>query len=189
MLKYSIPVCITWIILVFITFTDVIFVKHYFDDYHTGIYSSASVIAKIGFFLSSVLMSVFFPELINNDKIEKSSIPLLTFMLGITLLICGSYVLVVFFFKEFLITLLFGEKYLLAAQYLTKITIFMSIVGVITVIFNFFLAKEIYSYLSLHFCRLKHPLNCVSIPKLTQITLYSLFLYLHVLRIQLSKMD
>lgn len=147
MLKYSIPVCITWIILVFITFSDVIFVKHYFDDYHTGIYSSASVIAKIGFFLSSVLMSVFFPELINNEKIEKSSIPLLTFMLGITLLICGSYVLVVFYFKEFLITLLFGKKYLLAGEYLTRITIFMSIVGVITVIFNFFLAKEIYSYL------------------------------------------
>ena len=35
----------------------------------------------------------------------------------------------------------------MAGEYLTRITIFMSIVGVITVLFNFFLAKEIYYYL------------------------------------------
>ena len=35
----------------------------------------------------------------------------------------------------------------MAGEYLTRITIYMSIVGVITVLFNFFLAKEIYYYL------------------------------------------
>jgi O-antigen/teichoic acid export membrane protein len=141
------PVAITWGILIIISYMDIPLVKHYFDEYQAGIYSSASIIGKIGFFLPTVLLHAFFPEVINNDKLGKSSIPLLAFMLGITFLICSSYVLVVFFFKEIIITLLFGEKYLLAGEYLTKITIFMSIVGVITVLFNFFLAKEIYHYL------------------------------------------
>ena len=147
MFHYSIPVAITWGILIIISYMDIPLVKHYFDEYQAGIYSSASIIGKIGFFLPTVLLHAFFPEVINNDKLGKSSIPLLAFMLGITFLICSSYVLVVFFFKEIMITLLFGEKYLLAGEYLTKITIFMSIVGVITVLFNFFLAKEIYHYL------------------------------------------
>ena len=147
MFHYSMPVAITWGILIIISYMDIPLVKHYFDEYQAGIYSSASIIGKIGFFLPTVLLHAFFPEVINNDKLGKSSIPLLAFMLGITFLICSSYVLVVFFFKEIIITLLFGEKYLLAGEYLTKITIFMSIVGVITVLFNFFLAKEIYYYL------------------------------------------
>ncbi len=147
MFHYSIPVAITWGILIVISYMDIPLVKHYFNEYQAGIYSSASIIGKIGFFLPTVLLHAFFPEVINNDKLGKSSIPLLAFMLGITFLICSSYVLVVFFFKELMITLLFGEKYLLAGEYLTKITIFMSIVGVITVLFNFFLAKEIYHYL------------------------------------------
>ena len=147
MFHYSIPVALTWGTLIIISYMDIPLVKHYFDEYQAGIYSSASIIGKIGYFLPTVLLHAFFPEVINNDKLGKSSIPLLAFMLGITLLICASYVLVVFFFKEFLITLLFGGRYLMAGEYLTRITIFMSIVGVITVLFNFFLAKEIYYYL------------------------------------------
>ena len=147
MFHYSIPVALTWGTLIVISYMDIPLVKHYFNEYQAGIYSSASIIGKIGYFLPTVLLHAFFPEVINNDTLGKSSIPLLAFMLGITLLICASYVLVVLFFKEFLITLLFGEKYLLAGQYLTRITIFMSIVGVISVLFNFFLAKEIYYYL------------------------------------------
>ena len=147
MFHYSIPVVLTWGTLVIISYMDIPLVKHYFDEYQAGIYSSASIIGKIGYFLPTVLLHAFFPEVINNDKLGKSSIPLLSFMLGITLLICASYVLVVFFFKDFLITLLFGGRYLMACEYLTRITIFMSIVGVITVLFNFFLAKEIYYYL------------------------------------------
>ena len=147
MFRYSIPVALTWCTLIIISYMDIPLVKHYFDEYQAGIYSSASIIGKIGYFLPTVLLHAFFPEVINNDALGKSSIPILAFMLAITLLICASYVLVVFFFKEFLITLLFGEKYLLAGEYLTRITIFMSIVGIITVIFNFFLAKGIYYYL------------------------------------------
>ena len=147
MFHYSIPVSITWAILIFISYMDIPLVKHYFNAYQAGIYSSASMIGKIGFFLPTVLLNAFFPEVINNDKLGKSSIPLLAFMLGITFLICSSYVLIVFFFKEIMITLLFGNKYLLAGEYLTKMTIFMSIVGMITVLFNFFLAKAIYHYL------------------------------------------
>ncbi len=147
MFHYSIPVAITYGILIIISYMDIPLVKHYFEEYQAGIYSSASIIGKIGFFLPTVLLHAFFPEVMNNDKLGKSSIPLLAFMLGITFLICSSYVLVVFFFKEVLITLLFGEKYLLAGEYLTRMTIFMSIVGVITVLFNFFLAKEVYHYL------------------------------------------
>ena len=143
MFHYSIPVALTWGTLIIISYMDIPLVKHYFDEHQAGIYSSASIIGKIGYFIPTVLLHAFFPEVINTDKLGKSSIPLLAFMLGITLLICASYVLVVFFFKEFLITLLFGERYLMAGEYLTRITIFMSIVGVITVLFNFFLAKEI----------------------------------------------
>jgi len=145
--RYSIPVALTSFTLIIISYMDIPLVKHYFDEYQAGIYSSASIIGKIGYFIPTVLLHAFFPEVINNDTLGKSSIPLLAFMLAVTLLICASYILVVFFFKEFIITLLFGEKYLLAGEYLTRITIFMSIVGVITVIFNFFLAKQIYSYL------------------------------------------
>ena len=147
MFHYSIPVAITYGILIIISYMDIPLVKHYFEEYQAGIYSSASIIGKIGFFLPTVLLHAFFPEVMNNDKLGKSSIPLLAFMLGITFLICSSYVLVVFFFKEIMINLLFGEKYLLAGEYLTRMTIFMSIVGVITVLFNFFLAKEVYHYL------------------------------------------
>ena len=62
MFHYSIPVSITWGILIFISYMDIPLVKHYFNAYQAGIYSSASMIGKIGFFLPTVLLHAFFPE-------------------------------------------------------------------------------------------------------------------------------
>ena len=53
MFRYSIPVALTWCTLIISSYMDIPLVKHYFDEYQAGIYSSASIIGKIGYFLFS----------------------------------------------------------------------------------------------------------------------------------------
>jgi len=68
-------------------------------------------------------------------------------VMGLTLLLSCCFVSTVYFFPGTAITLLFGSKYLGGAETLIIITFAMGIVAIISVIFNFFLAKNLYGYL------------------------------------------
>lgn len=144
---YALPVGLTWLIVGLMTNIDIVLVKHYVTDFEAGEYAVASVISKIAVFLPGVLLSVLFPQVSQNNVDGKSSKSTLIIVMGLTLLLSFSFVGFVWLFPESIITVLFGKKYIGAANVLVLITLAMAFVAVISVLFNFLLAKHIYGYL------------------------------------------
>ncbi len=148
---YAIPVALTWLAIGIITNIDVVLVKHYTSDIEAGEYSVAAVIARIAVFLPGVLLSVLFPQILQNNADGKSSLGTLYTVMGLTLLLSFGFAFIVHLFPEFIISVLFGAKYLGASGEIVIITYAMALVAVISVLYNFLLAKRLYSYLYVTF--------------------------------------
>jgi O-antigen/teichoic acid export membrane protein len=144
-------VALTLFVMVVITNIDVVLVKHYADDVAAGEYSVGAVISRIAVFVPGVLLSVLFPQVSQNSADGKSSIVTLAVVMGLTILLSGSLLLIILFFPEFIIKLFFGEKYIAASEVLVIISLAMSEVAVLSVIFNFLLAKRMYAFLYLSY--------------------------------------
>lgn len=146
-LLYTFPVSLTWFAIGIITNIDIVLVKHYVEPLEAGMYSVASVIARIAVFLPGVLLLILFPQVSQNTKDGKSSVKATLIIMVLTLLLSGGFTFLVYLFPEIIISILFGEKYIQASSVLIIITAAMSLVAVVSVMFNFFLAKKIYSFL------------------------------------------
>lgn len=151
MAVYAIPVALTWLAIGIITNIDVVLVKHYTSEIEAGEYSVAAVISRIAVFLPGVLLSVLFPQILQNNADSKSSMGTLYTVMGLTLLLSFGFAFMVHLFPKFIISVLFGMKYLGASQEVVIITYAMALVAVISVLFNFLLAKQLYSYLYVTF--------------------------------------
>ena len=144
---YAFPVALMWLAIGILSNIDIILVKHYTNDIEAGEYSVAAIIGRIAVFLPSVLLAVLFPQVSQNSKDGKSSVSTIITVMMLTFILSGGFTLFVYLFPEFIITLLFGEKYLGGTEVLLIITITMALVAVLSVLFNYFLAKGIYSFL------------------------------------------
>ena len=147
MLIYSLPVGLMWLAIALLTNMDIILVKHYSGPIEAGEYSVAAIIGRIAVFLPAVLLAVLFPQVSQNSKDGKSSVDTIITVMILTLVLSSGFTVFVYFFPEFIITTLFGDKYRAGAEVLLIITFAMALVAVLSVLFNFFLAKHIYSFL------------------------------------------
>ncbi len=120
--------------------TDIIFVRHFFESNLVGIYSASSNLGKMIFFGSSTVLAVAFPLFVkyksNKEKLIK--------VLSLSLVFCLFFVLagVIGFnlFPKFFVNLLYGEKYLQAEQYLSRISIFLGLTAVFNLLVRFLLS-------------------------------------------------
>ncbi len=147
MFKYALPVGLMWLAIALLTNIDIMLVKHYTTAIEAGEYSVAAIVGRIAVFLPGVLLAVLFPQVSQNSKDGKSSVSTIITVMVLTLVLSGSFTILVYFFPELIITTLFGDKYIGGADVLVIITFAMALVAVLSVLFNFFLAKHIYSFL------------------------------------------
>lgn len=149
--KYAFPVGLTWLAIGVLTNVDIVLVKHYTSSIEAGEYAVASIIAKIAVFLPGALLTILFPQVSQNNVDGKSSVNTVLTVLIFTLLLAGGFSIIIYFFPEFIIVKLFGVKYINAADELVIASFAMSLVAVISVIFNFLLAKNLFNYLYITF--------------------------------------
>jgi len=147
MFMYALPVSLAWFAIGFMTNIDIVLVKHYSTAIDAGEYSVAAIIGRIAVFLPGVLLVVLFPQISQNHKNSVSSVKTIVFIMILTLLLSLGFTFFVFLFPELIITTLFGNRYVGGAEVLTIITLAMALVAILSVLFNFFLAKHLYSFL------------------------------------------
>jgi O-antigen/teichoic acid export membrane protein len=147
MFRYALPVAFMWFAIGLLTNMDIILVKHYTSATEAGVYSVAAIVGRIAVFLPGVLLAVLYPQVRQNVKDGKSSVNAIITVMILTLGLSGTFTVLVYFFPEFIITTLFGDKYIAGAEVLVIITFAMALVAVLSVQFNFFLAKHIYIFL------------------------------------------
>jgi len=147
MLQYALPVGLMGFAIGVITNIDIVLVKHYASPVEAGEYSVAAILARIAIFLPGVLLAVLFPQVTQDGKDGKSAVGSVVTVMLLTLLLAGIFTVVILLFPKFIISVLFGAKYVGASDVLMIIAPAMALVSVVSVIFNFFVAKHIYSFL------------------------------------------
>jgi len=145
--KSTFFILISTILLSLISYTDIVLVKHFFTSYETGYYSAAAQIGRIILFFPAAVSVVVFPRL--SEKYTKKENINITFFKGLTImtLISAVFLIVYYFFPEFLMNLIYGSKYLGASGLIFRYGIFMTFISLITLQIFYFISIGRYWYL------------------------------------------
>ncbi len=131
--------------------SDVVLVKHFFENMEAGLYASLALIGRVVFFATWTIVTMLFPIVIEKEKKGEKHSHLFWQSLAIVGGIGVAIVVVCFFFDEMIINILFGSAYIsvshLLWQYAVATTLFSC--ANVFVYYNMSLNKYIPVFISL----------------------------------------
>lgn len=144
---YVWPVFISTLLLTVLINLDVILVKHYFPNDQAGLYAAVSTVGKIILYLTSPVISVMFPMILEKKSQGKKHFKMLFFSLALTaigaLIIMGVYSVV----PSLVIRILYGKGYTALNYLLPQIGIFVLFYTLVNLLANYFLAIKNFVFL------------------------------------------
>jgi O-antigen/teichoic acid export membrane protein len=140
MMKYSLPVLISFFFVTWMMNIDILLVKHFFEPGQAGQYAALAVLGHIIYFVIGPLVSVMFPMSVaahsgngNSGRILKNSIILAT--------VVGAIGVVMYFLiPEFIIKIIMGGRFLDATPYLGWFGLSMLAYSIIYLLSQYFLS-------------------------------------------------
>lgn len=126
-LLFTIPVLVQSVSVTSIYSSDVILVKHFFPAQTAGIYAALSTLGKIVFFGAGPIGAVMFPLVSRRNARGENYKRIFIYSFLATVLLSAGVLLFYFLYPEFAIKLLFGAKYLEAANLLVWFGLFISL--------------------------------------------------------------
>ncbi|UZO82258.1 sugar isomerase [Aquimarina sp. ERC-38] len=130
--------------LIIINNSDIILVKHYFEEYQAGLYASLALIGRLVYFVSWMFIMLLLPTVIKLKKENKATTPILFKYIGYIFILAGSIVLACYLFPETLVSLAFGSDYLSIAPLLYKYAIATSLFAVANLFAYYYLSLDHY---------------------------------------------
>lgn len=146
---YFFPVSIALFAYTLFTNTDIILVKHFFNESDAGVYSIAQTVGKILLYLSSSVTLVFFPVTVQHSIQKRNTLPLLKKSLVFVGVLSALAVCFTFAFPRFMLKVVSG-KALPACIPLVRLIIFpMSIFSIVYlfIFYNLSLGNKRFIYL------------------------------------------
>lgn len=140
--RFSILSLITNLGLISLYSTDLLLVRYFFSALEAGLYSAVSVLGKIIFFASTMVLLVAFPLFVRfKSKAQKLR---QTFWFSFLFIIIVSLAGLIGYklFPELIIRLLYRKAYLTAVPFLFSFAIFISLVAVLNLFVQLLLALE-----------------------------------------------
>jgi len=140
-MDFAVPIALFSVATNLIMSVDLFFVKAYLTNYDTGIYSAASMISRVPFFLIGGLYGALFPAISNStasNNIEKTR-KYISQSLKYSLMAMVPAVLIISYFSDELITLVYSGDYAGGAQVLSILVVglgFYSLFFLFTTILN-----------------------------------------------------
>lgn len=144
--------------------SDVILVKHYFNNTDAGLYASLALIGRVVYFVAWMFVMLLLPKVLLLKKEGKNTQPILMKYVGYIAMLSTIIILVTFLFPEIVILAMFGEDYLSIAFLLWKYALATSVFAIANIFAYYFIS--INKYL---------PVVVSAILGLTQIGLIVLF--------------
>lgn len=124
--------------------SDVILVKHYFQNNSAGLYASLALIGRVVYFLTWIFVMMLLPRVIKLNADGINTKPILIKYVGLISLFSFSIVLVTFLFPETIVSIMFGEKYLSIANLLWKYALATALFSVSNVFAYYYLSINKY---------------------------------------------
>lgn len=124
--------------------SDILMVKHYFDSYDAGLYSSLALIGRVVYFVTWMFVMLLLPTVIDLRKRGQDSVPILMKYVGYITALSVVIVIVSFMVPEFAVQLLFGHQYLSIAPLLGWYALATSFFAVSNIFVYYFLSLDHY---------------------------------------------
>ena len=124
--------------------SDILIVKHYFNDIDSGLYASLALIGRVVYFITWMLIMIFLPKVIKARKQGYDHQGILLKYLQYIIFITISLVVICFLFPETIINLLFGKHYLSMSPLLCNYAIATSLFALGNLFVYYFLSLSQY---------------------------------------------
>jgi len=124
--------------------SDVILVKHYFDNQLAGFYASLALIGRVVYFVTWIFVMLLLPKVIQLKKEGKDTQPILMKYVTIIALFSATIVLVTYIMPKIIVSIMFGDDYLSIAPLLWKYALATAIFAVANVFSYYFLSISNY---------------------------------------------
>ncbi|MBI4129950.1 hypothetical protein HY468_01390 [Candidatus Roizmanbacteria bacterium] len=140
--KFAIPSALMTVGVTALYNTDVVLVRHFLSAYEAGLYAALSVLGKIIFFGTAPITSTMFPLVSEAHARGERHRGIFLKSLLFLVAIAGSVTLVFSLAPDILMSTLIGSQYTEAAAYLSRFSIFLSLVALIFLFLNYFLSIQ-----------------------------------------------
>lgn len=124
--------------------SDILIVKHYFNDIDSGLYASLALIGRVVYFITWMLIMILLPRVIKAKKQGRNPQGILLKYLQYIIFITISLVVICFLFPETIINLLFGKSYLSMSPLLCNYAIATSLFALGNLFVYYFLSLSQY---------------------------------------------
>ena len=124
--------------------SDVILVKHYFNNSNAGLYASLALIGRVVYFVAWMFVMLLLPKVLTLKKEGKNTQPILMKYVAYIVILSTAIVLITYLFPEMVITAMFGEKYLSVAFLLWKYALATSVFAIANIFAYYFLSINKY---------------------------------------------
>lgn len=137
LLTFIAPVLVSQLGQILINNSDVILVKRFFDPNEAGSYAALALIGRIVFFATWSVVTTMFPIVAQKQKMGEPHAHLLWVSLAIVSGISVPIVLLTLFVPQWVVMVLFGEKYLGIAGLLWLYALATSLYAMANVVINY----------------------------------------------------
>ena len=130
---------------IIISYGDFFMVKHFFTSEESGIYASLSLIGRVVYYATWIIVTLLFPKVIHKVKNGQAHRPLFYKSIMITVLISGFITLSCFILAPWIIHTLFGDAFMAAAPYLGPYALATSLFALSNVFAYYYMSLNKYA--------------------------------------------
>ncbi len=140
LLRYSSYALIALALISALTYVDVLLVKHFFTAEEAGYYAALATVGKIVIYIATPMILVMFPMISEAHTKNEKHFHLLAQTTAI-IVASSTLILVVYYFApEFVVNILYGQKYLVIGNYLFNFGLAIFLLTLANVLVYYFLS-------------------------------------------------
>ena len=140
MKKYVLPAFVAILSITILGNIDMVIAKNKLDEISSGYYGALTIMSKAIFFATSVIASVMFSMSSEESHKKKKSKNTFKYAVALTFLATTSATLLYFFFPRFVISIFFGEKYFVVAEFLGWFALMASLYAFVNLFIQYLLS-------------------------------------------------
>lgn len=131
----------------FVSFMDVLLVKHYFPAHEAGLYAAVNLTGKVVLFLVAFVPAVVLPKAVEKKTNGDDPHPLLLQAAGITVVLCGFTLCAFGLFPGDVVRALAGRDFVGAAPYVFQYDVAIGLLAIITLLVNYRIGVHRFGFL------------------------------------------
>ncbi|WP_418262017.1 sugar isomerase [Flavobacterium faecale] len=124
--------------------SDIILVKHFFDNQQAGLYASLALIGRVVYFVAWMFVMLLLPKVIQMKKDNQDTLPVLLKYVGYIVMLSSLIVGFTALFPEFVVSVMFGKQYVSISFLLWKYALATSLFAVANIFAYYYLSLNQY---------------------------------------------